>query len=51
MGLLTFSAGFKKSGWLGGIIFFFLCGSSIMYLNLQLISIADKQKSKAQNIA
>lgn len=50
VGILALPSGFAKSGWLGGLIFFLVCGLVILYLSLKMIEVADKRNSKARSI-
>ena len=50
IGILTLSYGLLKTGWLAGILFFFLIGLIMLYLSYILIEVADKIDSKSNNI-
>jgi len=51
IGILSLPIAFSKSGWLGGIVFLPICGLAMLYLNTEMMKIADRKHSQAKNIA
>lgn len=50
IGILALPSGFSSSGWLGGLLFFVICGGFIMYLSLKLLDVANKKESNARSV-